>query len=342
MESTATIETPSWCASERRSPKSLEADVAHVPRVVVAGNDDHPLAGHAVQVVARRLVLRPQAVPVRSPETTTTSGPSSLISTIARSSRLGTKKGEPQWRSESKDDERRHAGFPSSPGSGPPAPPRRPPGRRGRAGSPPRRRRAHEGCAPRPPRHPNRGQRGGVALGRRALGERAEEVLARDRKQQRPAEAVQTSVRRRRISTDSAGLLARSMPGSRTSLLLLHPGDARDRDARPRSSSATSATTSSYSGKPFVFGGMRGALTSTAPVSAHASATPGSDSALTSLIIAAPAWSAARARPARATCPPTAAGRRSRAPPPAAPPAPPPPPRRSAAGRCDPILRPRR
>ena len=38
---------------------------------------------------------------VRSPEQTTTSGCSSLISEIARSSRFGTKYGPPQWRSES-------------------------------------------------------------------------------------------------------------------------------------------------------------------------------------------------------------------------------------------------
>jgi hypothetical protein len=37
---------------------------------------------------------------VRSPEQTTTSGFRSLISTIARSSRFGTKCGEPVWRSE--------------------------------------------------------------------------------------------------------------------------------------------------------------------------------------------------------------------------------------------------
>src|SRR5919198_6474475 len=37
---------------------------------------------------------------VRSPEQITISGPSSLISLIARSSRFGTKSGPPQWMSE--------------------------------------------------------------------------------------------------------------------------------------------------------------------------------------------------------------------------------------------------
>jgi hypothetical protein len=37
---------------------------------------------------------------VRSPEQITISGPSSLISLIARSSKFGTKSGPPQWMSE--------------------------------------------------------------------------------------------------------------------------------------------------------------------------------------------------------------------------------------------------
>ena len=42
--------------------------------------------------------LKPNVV--RSPETTTISGPNSLISVIARSSRFGRKNCVPQWRSE--------------------------------------------------------------------------------------------------------------------------------------------------------------------------------------------------------------------------------------------------
>ena len=40
----------------------LEVDVAHVARVVVARDHDHPLAGDAVEIVARELVLAPQAL----------------------------------------------------------------------------------------------------------------------------------------------------------------------------------------------------------------------------------------------------------------------------------------
>ena len=79
----------------------LEVDVADVPRVVVAGDDDERLALDPVEVLAARCAyssLKPKIV--RSPEQTTTCGSSSLISAIARSSRLGTKCGSPQCRSE--------------------------------------------------------------------------------------------------------------------------------------------------------------------------------------------------------------------------------------------------
>ena len=68
----------------------LEVHVADVARVVVARDHDHALAVDAIQVLgAPARTRRGSPSLVRSPETTTTSGCSSLISTIARSSRLG-------------------------------------------------------------------------------------------------------------------------------------------------------------------------------------------------------------------------------------------------------------
>ena len=79
----------------------LEVDVADVARVVVAGDDDdrrRTRACRGTRLACSYSCLKPNVV--RSPEQTTMSGSRSLISLIARSSRLGHEVGPPQWRSE--------------------------------------------------------------------------------------------------------------------------------------------------------------------------------------------------------------------------------------------------
>ena len=79
----------------------LEVDVPDVARVVVARDHDHPLAGDLVEVLPSELVLGPVAVAREVSGHDHHVGRSSFTSTIARSSRLGTKLGEPQWMSDS-------------------------------------------------------------------------------------------------------------------------------------------------------------------------------------------------------------------------------------------------
>ena len=70
----------------------LEVDVADVPGVVVARDDDELVAVEPLEVGLGVGVLRPEALrSVRSPEQITISGSSSLISVIARPSGPGTK-----------------------------------------------------------------------------------------------------------------------------------------------------------------------------------------------------------------------------------------------------------
>ena len=170
--------------------------------------------------------------PVRSPETITTSGSSSLISTSARSSRLGTKCGEPQWRSES-------CAIVTPSLTPPPfeAP------KRARASGPrplssaSRTRRivararhvvhAHDQRAA-GHRRAHRGERPGVALGRRPLGERADEVLSRHGRQHRPPE--RRDLRHAAQQLDRLGRRLRDVEsGVEHDRILRHPGRARHR-----------------------------------------------------------------------------------------------------------------
>ena len=68
-------------------------------------------------------------------------------------------------------------------------------------------------CAPASTPYADRRQRAGQPLARRPTGDRADEVLARDGQQQRPAERVQRRAARS-TSTVWAGVLAKSGPGS--------------------------------------------------------------------------------------------------------------------------------
>ena len=92
----------------------LEVDVADVARVVVARDDDERVAvdaGRGTRRASWYSCLKPNVV--RSPEQTTMSGWSSLISAIARSSRVASKYGPPQWRSRSGRSGRRRSPRPS-------------------------------------------------------------------------------------------------------------------------------------------------------------------------------------------------------------------------------------
>ena len=75
-------------------------DVADVPGVVVARDDDEGVAVDPLEVRARHVVLVLEPEVVRSPEQMTMSGWNSFTSEIARSSRFASKYGPPQWRSE--------------------------------------------------------------------------------------------------------------------------------------------------------------------------------------------------------------------------------------------------
>ena len=78
----------------------LEAQVADIPRVVLPGMTTRRLQWIMFRYSRawRYSCLKPNVV--RSPEQITIAGSSSLISEIARSIRLGTKFGSPQWMSE--------------------------------------------------------------------------------------------------------------------------------------------------------------------------------------------------------------------------------------------------
>ena len=89
----------------------------------------------------------------------------------------------------------------------------------------------------------DRGQRAGQPLARRAARERADEVLARDREQDRQAQSGSSS-RRRSSSIVWAGSLPRSGPGH-TSRRSSGTPAARATSSRSLSSRLTSSTTSS-------------------------------------------------------------------------------------------------
>ena len=100
-ESTATTETPfRWSTALTRAEQLLEVDVADVSRVVVAGNDDEVLAVEPVEVALGLGVLLLEA------EGREVAGADDdvrleLVDLHDRPlGRLGTKYGDPQWRSE--------------------------------------------------------------------------------------------------------------------------------------------------------------------------------------------------------------------------------------------------
>ena len=171
--------------------------------------------------------------PVRSPDTITTSGSSSLISTSARSSRLGTKCGEPQCRSEIWAIVKALTPLSRAQGR---VQQRARPGRdssqlaRTAQEVPRARHVVHaQHRAPEVQRRLDRAQRAGVALGRTAPGDRADEVLAGDREQQRPPQRLQLGEAPQHLD-GLLGVLARSRPGSSRSWSSPTPSSRATRD----------------------------------------------------------------------------------------------------------------
>ena len=190
---------------------------------------------------------------------------------------------------------------------------RPPPRRRGRARS------LRAGAAP----WQQRGERAREPLARRAAGDRADEVLARDRQQERAPSACSALERAQHLDASAAGVLAKSGPGSTRS--------ARgSRHARPRAPCARAGTPRRRRRRRRRSARSRALLGLGARVhhderrSRSAAADvgePGSRRPLTSLRIAAPAATAAaataasrcrrrRARPRRRAA--RRAGRRAR------------------------------
>ena len=131
---------------------------------------------------------------------------------------------------------------------------------------------------------------------RRAAGDRADEVLARDGQQDRPAERVQARQARAAPRRSPAGVLAKSGPGSSSDLLGRHAALDGERDALAQERARRRPPRRRRSGRSRTcLGSARVCMTtSAAPLRAATSASSGSRRPLTSLRIAAPAATAAR------------------------------------------------
>ena len=152
-------------------------------------------------------------------------------------------------------------------------------------------------CAPAADAVLDRRQRAGEPLARWAPGDRADEVLARDRQQDRPLQRTQLAGNARSTSIVCAGVFAKSGPGSSISCSNSTPRASASSIRSARNDRTSSTIRPSKDGSSsFCFGAARVCITtSAAPVSAHTSASSGSRRPLTSLTMQAPASIAARA-----------------------------------------------
>ena len=143
----------------------------------------------------------------------------------------------------------------------------------------------------------DRGERPRPPLARRAAGQRADEVLARDGQQQRPAERVQLLEAAEQLDR-LRRRLGEVRPRIEDELLLAHAARARERRSarEERDDVGDDVVVVDAGSCRRCLGAARVCMsTSAAPVAAQTSASSGSRSPLTSLTITAPAAIAAAA-----------------------------------------------
>ena len=263
MESTATIETPSVCSSDAAlAEQLLEVHVADVARVVVARDHDHPLAVDLVEVLARQLVLAAEAVAGQVAGDDHHVG-LQLVDLDDARGRAGSA------RSAASRSAGRTAGRWCRPSLTPPpcgAPAAELRGvvgaRRASAArtreevARVRPRRARAGSS-RPPSTaaPTAASVPASRAARRPLGERADEVLARHRQQQRPAQLGQLRQPAQQLDRLGRALGDVDAGVEHDPLLRRRRARARSGHALARGSSRTSPPRRRSRGKALTFGG---------------------------------------------------------------------------------------